>query len=78
MLSFITRNKITEGRPIRSKLDSSGSKTAASMKWIQPSGRPLVIWLMHGMTGAQLDKHMTCTEGIGTQLCNLHMLLTLV
>ncbi|KAK9832981.1 hypothetical protein WJX74_003342 [Apatococcus lobatus] len=39
MLNFITSNKITEGRPIRSKLaDSSGSRTAVGMKWIQPSG----------------------------------------
>ena len=41
MLNFITRNKITEGRPVRSKLaDGTGSKTAAGMKWIQPSGKP--------------------------------------
>ena len=38
MLSFISQNKITEGRPIRSKMtDSSGVKTPG-MKWIQPSG----------------------------------------
>ncbi|KAK9864635.1 hypothetical protein WJX84_012064 [Apatococcus fuscideae] len=37
MLSFITTNKITEGRPVRSKLADS-SRSAAGMKWIQPSG----------------------------------------
>ena len=55
MLSFITTNKITEGRPVRSKLADS-SKSAAGMKWIQPSGEfdsptllrmPLPAWPAH-------------------------------